>query len=275
MCIPRERQGKAQEPSGLSTSMNRTDQMNRLDQIDLLGVRIDLVSMDEALARIEEFIRDGSPHHVVTADASAVLRAHTDPRFREILRDAALVVPDGIGVVWAVRLLGWRVPERVPGVELVERLCALSAQRGYRVFFLGAAPGVADEAARVLSARYPGLRVAGTYHGYFRPEEEEGILAMIQGSHPHILFVALGVPAQEVWISRYRETLGIPVCIGVGGSFDVLSGRLRRAPRWMQRIGLEWLFRWYQEPWRWRRILALPRFALLVAKARLSRKSNS
>jgi N-acetylglucosaminyldiphosphoundecaprenol N-acetyl-beta-D-mannosaminyltransferase len=246
-----------------------------METVDLLGVHIHLVSMEEAVARIEEFIQDGSPRHVVTADASAVLRAHRDPRFREILRDADLVVPDGIGVVWAARLLGWRVPERVPGVELVERLCALSAQRGYRVFLLGAAPGVAEEAARVLAARYPGLCVAGTHHGYFRPEEEGRILAMIQGSRPHILFVALGVPTQEVWISRHRGTLGIPVCIGVGGSFDVLSGRLRRAPRWMQHLGLEWLFRWYQEPWRWRRILALPRFALLVVKARLSRKSSS
>ncbi|MDR7433906.1 MAG: WecB/TagA/CpsF family glycosyltransferase [Armatimonadota bacterium] len=241
------------------------------DQVHLLGVRIDLLSMEEAVARIEQFIQDGSPHHVVTADASAILRAYEDPRFREILGNASLVVPDGIGVVWAARLFGRHVPERVPGVELVERLCALSAEKGYTVFLLGAAPGVAEEAARVLSTRYPGLRVVGTHHGYFRPEEEEGILARIQGNRPHLLFVALGVPAQEAWIARHRDILGVPVSIGVGGSFDVLSGRLRRAPRWMQRLGLEWLFRLLQEPWRWRRILALPRFVWLVAKARVSR----
>jgi N-acetylglucosaminyldiphosphoundecaprenol N-acetyl-beta-D-mannosaminyltransferase len=234
----------------------------------ILGVRVDGVTFDQAVAFMEAFINEGRPHQVVTVNPEFVMVAQRDAEFRSIINHAALALPDGVGVWWASRRLGCPVPDRIPGVDLVDRLASLSAQRGYRLFLLGAMPGVAERAARALCDRYPPLVIAGTYGGSPRPAEEDAIVACIRASRPHILLVAYGAPAQDRWISRHLERLEVPVCIGVGGSFDYLAGVRPRAPGWLRRAGLEWLHRLMTQPWRWRRMLALPRFAWQVLRDR-------
>ena len=154
--------------------------------------------------------------------------------------------------------------ERVAGVDLVDRLSAAAAQRGLRVFLLGAQPGVAEATAAILTARYPGLVIAGVYAGSPRPEDEDTIVALIAQARPQILFVAYGAPKQDLWIGTHGAALGVPVMMGVGGSFDFIAGVQKRAPRWVQRVNLEWFYRLVTQPWRWRRQLALPRFAWAV-----------
>jgi len=223
------------------------------------------------MACVEAFIEDGSPHQVVTVNPEFVMAAQSNAEFRRVINSSGLALPDGVGVLWASRRLGLPVPGRIPGVDLVERLAALAAERGHRLFFLGAMPGVADKAAEVLRARYPGLVVAGTYAGSPRPEDEIAILARIHVAHPHILLVAYGAPAQDLWIARNLNRLAVPVCIGVGGSFDYIAGTRPRAPRWLRQLGLEWLHRLITQPWRWQRMLALPQFAWQVLCSRPDR----
>lgn len=237
--------------------------------IRLLGVRITPVTMDEALAQVREFIRDGTPHMIVTSDATGVVRAQEDAELREIMEGADLVTADGHGVVLAARLLNAPIRERVSGVDMVQRLCEVAAETGRSVFLLGGREGVAQAAADKLCSAVPGLQIAGVQHGYFGPEEEPEIIARIRQLRPGVLFVAFGIPRQEKWIRAHMAELGVPVCIGVGGSFDVISGRLKRAPVWMRRCGLEWLYRVCQEPWRLPRLKALPRIAWLALKAML------
>jgi N-acetylglucosaminyldiphosphoundecaprenol N-acetyl-beta-D-mannosaminyltransferase len=186
-----------------------------------------------------------------------------------VINGADLAVPDGVGLVWAGRLLGHPFRGRVPGVELTRRLAALCAARGYRLYLLGAAPGVAEETARRLEAEYPGLAIAGTYAGSPAMEEEEDIVARIRAASPHLLLVAYGAPHQDLWLHRNLPRLGAVVGIGVGGTFDYISGRVPRAPAWMRRAGLEWLYRLVRQPWRWRRMLALPAFGWQVLRQAL------
>jgi N-acetylglucosaminyldiphosphoundecaprenol N-acetyl-beta-D-mannosaminyltransferase len=196
--------------------------------------------------------------------------AREDPAFRAAVNGADLVVPDGVPVLWAARLLRQPLGERVTGVDLVEQGAALAAARGYRVFLLGAAPGVADAAAAALTRRHPGLCIAGTYAppiGPFSAEENARMVAAVRAARPHLLFVAFGAPRQELWIRAHLDELEVPVCVGVGGTFNFLSGAVPRAPRWMRRAGLEWAHRLAHEPGRlWRRYLVhdLPVFLRLL-----------
>jgi N-acetylglucosaminyldiphosphoundecaprenol N-acetyl-beta-D-mannosaminyltransferase len=200
--------------------------------------------------------------------------AHGDAEFRSVINQADLAVPDGVPVLWAARLNGAPLLERVTGVDVVEQGAALAAERGYRIFLLGAEDGVAAEAAAELERRNPGLPIAGIYSPPVGPssdEENERMVALVRAARPDILFVAFGAPKQDVWISHHLHQLGVPVCVGVGGTFNFLAGRVPRAPRWMQRRGLEWAYRLRQEPRRlWRRYLVgdLPLF-LRLATARL------
>ena len=235
----------------------------------LLGVGVDRVTIEQAVRRIDTFVRTTRPHHIVTVNPEFIMQARGDRHFRRVLNQADLAVADGIGVVWAARILGDRLPERVGGIDLVERLAQQAADRGYRLFLLGAAPGVASTAAQVLRRRHPRLCVASTYAGSPQPAEEEQICALIRAARPHLLLVAFGAPAQDLWIARNLPRLDVPVAIGVGGAFDFLAGRVPRAPLLLQRCGLEWLFRLARQPWRWRRMLALPRFALMVLAIRV------
>lgn len=237
--------------------------------MSILGVRVDAVTAAEALDIIEQIVREGRPQQVVTVNPEFVMAAQANQAFRRVLNAAALALPDGIGLVWAARILGQRLPERVAGSDLVPRLAERAARRGWKLFLLGAAPGVAEQAAARLVARCPGLTVAGTYAGSPAAAEEEDIVARVRAVRPGVLFVAYGAPAQELWIARNLERLGVPLCMGVGGALDFIAGVRRRAPRWVQRLGLEWLYRLLQEPWRWRRQLALPRFAFAILMERL------
>ena len=160
------------------------------------------------------------------------------------------------------------MPGRVAGVEIVERLCELSSDRGYRLFFLGAAPGIAEEAADKMRLKYPGCLIVGTHDGFFAPDDEPGILQHIRDSKPDVLCVALGIPKQEKWIDRRRHDLNVPVLIGVGGTLDVLSGRARRAPRWLQNMNLEWLYRLAANPRKIGKVMTLPRFVLMTLRSR-------
>jgi N-acetylglucosaminyldiphosphoundecaprenol N-acetyl-beta-D-mannosaminyltransferase len=238
-------------------------------QISILGIRVDNVTYEEALIRMEGFISDGQPHQVVTVNPEFIMTAREDPRFANILNLAHLALPDGQGLLWAARILGTPLRERVTGVDTLIGTAALAAEKGYRVYLLGAAEGVAEAAGRELARRYPGLEIVGTYAGSPTLDEEEDILNMIWQARPQVLFVAYGAPQQDKWIARNLSRLGVPVAMGVGGAFDFISGQAKRAPRWLQRLGLEWLHRLYHQPWRWRRMLILPKFAWLVFRARI------
>jgi N-acetylglucosaminyldiphosphoundecaprenol N-acetyl-beta-D-mannosaminyltransferase len=232
--------------------------------VRLLGVPVHLVTPEETMRRLEEFVEDGRPHHVVTVNPEFIMAAQKNAEFYRVLNAAHLALPDGIGVVWACRLMGYPLTERVTGVDTVQAVARLAARRRWRLFLLGAAPGIAEQAAAVLQRANPGLQIAGTYAGSPAPAEEDHIVEMVRAAAPHFLFVAYGAPQQDLWIARNLARLGVPVAMGVGGTFDFLAGKARRAPAWMQRAGLEWLYRLMQEPRRWRRMLALPRFALCV-----------
>jgi len=189
------------------------------------------------------------------------LAAQNDPDLRQIMENAALVVPESWGIQWASRRLGEPLKEFTPGIDLMQALCAIAEQDARPVYLLGSAPGAATAAAAKLHERFPNLVVVGTDHGYFGPAEEAQVIRRILDVKPTLLFVGMGMPAQEKWIARNLAALKVPVVMGVGGSFDVLSGELKRAPAWMRRSGVEWLYRLAQEPWRWRRIAMLPIFA--------------
>lgn len=195
--------------------------------------------------------------------------ARQDAELRGIVAGADLVTPDGAGILWASRLLRTPITHKVSGVDLVAHLCRLSAEQGYRLFFLGAAPNVAEEAAAKLRERYPGAQIVGTRDGFFKPEQEPQVLAQIKAAAPDVLLVAFGIPKQEKWIARYKETLGVPVSIGIGGSFDVYSGRVKRAPVFMQKHGFEWLHRLASNPKKIGKVMTLPKFVLLALRQRL------
>jgi N-acetylglucosaminyldiphosphoundecaprenol N-acetyl-beta-D-mannosaminyltransferase len=241
-----------------------------LPTVQILGLPIHNVDMSTALDEIDSFIREGAPHHIVTADASMLVMAQQDSALRAIIARADLITPDSAGILWAARRHGTDLRERVSGVEIVERLCERSAQQGYRIYFLGAGPTIADQAAERMRRKYPGAQIVGTRHGFFSNDDTEEIVSNIRACAPDVLCVALGIPKQEKWISEHRDSLGVSVLIGVGGTLDVLSGTVRRAPVLMQRARLEWLWRVLSNPRKISKVLLLPRFVLMVRRARQS-----
>ena len=244
----------------------------KIDTVHILGVGVARMGMSQVLDWIRMMIDQGRPRHIVTANAEIIYKAYREPDFGRLLGNADLVTPDGSGVVWAARILGRPVPERVTGIDLITRLFASAEEKGWKIYFLGAKPEVVEKAVLNTLGKFPRLQVCGYHHGYFYQEEEEKVVSNIVGEAPHILLAALGVPKQEQFIQRYIKELNVPVSIGVGGSFDVLAGVAERAPEIMQKYGLEWLYRLYQEPWRYKRMLALPQFALAVLKQKLGSK---
>jgi N-acetylglucosaminyldiphosphoundecaprenol N-acetyl-beta-D-mannosaminyltransferase len=243
--------------------------------IAILGARVDAVGRDDAVARIVHAVAASEALRVVTLGVEMVMFAQRDARFRATVAGAGLVVCDTIGILLASRLRGGPLRERVTGVDLVESLAQRSAQDGdVRLFLFGSAPGVAERAAAALGARYPGARIAGVRSGYFQADERDAIVAAISASGANVLLAGLGSPKQEFWLEENLRATTCAVGIGVGGSFDVLAGTKRRAPRVMQRLGLEWLYRLLQEPSRWKRQLALPRFAFAATREALFAKER-
>jgi len=233
----------------------------------ILGVRVDCLNMAGAVDAIARMVGDhGTTRLVATVNPEFVMRARVDEPFREALESAALCLADGIGVVWAMRRQGCPQYERVSGSDLVPLLAARCARRGWRPFLLGSRPGVAAEAARRLEADNPGLQVAGVHVGSPGPEEDDETLRRVGAARPDLLLVAYGAPHQELWIARNLSRLDVPVAIGVGGTFDFLAGRVRRAPGWMRRMHLEWLWRLALQPARVRRMAVLPAYALAVLR---------
>lgn len=228
---------------------------------------IDVITSTALLARIAAAVETETVTSIATVNAEYVVRAAHDPRFRTLLTRTAINTADGHGVVWALRRRGRRLERRVGGSDLVWDIPEQAAIRGHRLFLLGAAPGVAGVAAERLRARFPGLCIAGTYAGSPAPREEEAIVDLIRRARADIVLVAYGSPEQDVWIERNLPRTGAAVAMGVGGSLDYVAGLAVRAPRWMQDHGLEWLWRLAREPWRWRRMLALPRFVWLAWRA--------
>ena len=243
-------------------------------RINLGGVKIDRVDAASAVDRIRGFLRSGRLNQIVTVNLDFVAISRRDADFRETLNAAELAVADGMPLVWVSQMTDEPLPQRLTGVELVDECCRVAVETNSSVFLLGAAPGVADEAADRLQERFPGLRIAGVYAPPFGPltvDENERILTAIHAARPEFLFVALGAPQQDVWIRANRDRLDVPVCMGVGCVLDLLAGVVSRAPVWMQRTGLEWLFRLLQEPGRlWRRYILddLPTLAWLVQLVR-------
>lgn len=236
---------------------------------EVLGVKLDAVDMAGALQQVACFIKQGLPQQIVTVNAEIIYLAHQTPPLKKIINQAGLVVPDGSGVVWAARLLGNPVPARVPGIDLAVNIAREASREGWPLFLYGAAPGVAAQAATRLEEQFPGIKISGTAHGYLNAREQQALVNRLRQSPPDVLLVALGAPKQEYWIREHLPALKIPVCIGVGGSFDVLAGRVNRAPRWVQRAHLEWFYRIIRDPRRWKRSLAIPRFVWLVLLAKL------
>jgi exopolysaccharide biosynthesis WecB/TagA/CpsF family protein len=251
------------------------------NRIKLFQVGIDQVDNQETIQKIEEFIISKKANQIVTPYTLAVLRAMKDREYHAILKSADLVTPDGAGILWATTTLNHPLPERVTGIDIIHNICRLATKEGYSLYLLGSYPGVAGEAALNLTKKYPGIKIAGSHHGYFAGEdsqncedvknsnsdknkEEEKIIDEIRENRPDILLVGMGVPKQEKWISKNLDKLDVPVCMGVGGSFDVLSGRIPRAPLWMQRHGMEWIYRSIKQPNRAFRTLALFYFIWLV-----------
>jgi len=236
--------------------------------IRILGVRVDKVDMMDALCHVDSFIQGDGFHHIITLNAEIIYQAQFNQSLKELINSADLVTPDGSGIVWAAGYLGEPVPERVTGIDLMMELCKQAHHNGWKIFLLGGAPGVADEAADNLRAQYSNINIVGTHHGYFNETEEGRVFEQVRQAEPDLIFVALGAPRQEFWIREHKEKLPVKIAVGVGGSFDVVSGRVKRAPVWMQRLKLEWLARLIKEPWRFKRMLSLPKFVLMVMRSK-------
>ena len=276
------------------------------NRIKLFQVGIDRVDVKSVISRIEEFIVTKKSHLVVTPDTLAILRAKKDVDYFNIIQSANLVTPDGAGILWATTILHHPLKERVTGIDIIQGICKLAAKKAYSIYLLGASPGVAKEASLKLTQKYPGLKIIGNHHGYFhatslsdetvKPQihknkvnsgtegiakgmdikynernEEAKIIQEINNKKPDILLVGMGVPRQEKWIAGNLKSkrLNVPVCMGVGGSFDVLSGKIPRAPLWMQRHGMEWVYRFIKQPKRAFHTLALFYFMGLVIMGKI------
>lgn len=247
-----------------------------MPRFEVLGCRVDAIGRAEAVERIAQFAQGTPPALVVTLGVEMVMYAQHDRRFRDLIAHCGLSLCDTIGILLASRLRGGPLRERVTGVDLIAPLARRSVEVGdVRLFLFGGAPGIAERAAAALCAAHPGLRVAGTRNGYFAPGESAGIAAAIAASGANVVLVGLGSPKQEYWLEEFLGATGAGVGIGVGGTLDVLAGSAARAPRPFQRLGLEWLYRLVREPSRWRRQLALPRFAAAVLRETLIRRGNN
>ena len=235
------------------------------EPVKILDVPVHPLTMGEAVAALETSIKNGKQAFVVTANAEIIMMCQQDDDYKKIVSQSAeLVLPDGAGAVWAGRHLGYKIPERVAGFDLYCQLLGRAAKEGYKVYFFGGSPGIAEAAKAKSEELYPGVNIVGCRNGYFKEEESQSIIDEINNSGADILFAALGAPKQEKWLERYRNQLQPKVLMGIGGSFDVFAGKMERAPKWMQDASLEWAFRLYKQPSRFMRMMALPKFVLKV-----------
>ncbi len=235
----------------------------------ILNVKINNFDYNETINKIINLVDERRKGYVITANSLMVMKATENILFKRILNDAKIITPDGIGLIWASNFLGQPLKSRVTGIDLTKRLLRLCAFKGYRLFLLGSSPGITTKIKMGLEENFPGIKIVGFHHGFFSKKEEVLIIEEITRSQPEIIFVGLGSPAQEKWINRNYYAFDQGVFIGVGGSFDILSGQVKRAPFLFQRLGLEWLYRLIRAPYRWRRMLALPKFVWYILIQRM------
>lgn len=234
--------------------------------VSILGLPIQNVTMDEAVKDIYGFFAARESKIVVTPNAEILQMYAADPAVKEALKKADYIVPDGVGVLLAAKRLGTPMKEKVAGVELSRHLLEKAAKEGGNVYLLGAKPGVAAEAKRCLEEEIPGISIVGVRDGYFKPEDEPAIIDEINGLDVDMLFVCLGAPKQELWMAAHKAELKVGVMLGLGGSLDIFSHTLKRAPQWMIKCRIEWLYRVIKEPYRIGRIASLPKFLLSIKK---------
>lgn len=239
-----------------------------LTKKSILGVGVSQVNMQSAIRQIEQWVRSRQPVYVTVTPAHAIMDCYRKPELRAIFNASGMTTPDGMGVVWILRLMGCRTVQRVYGPDLMLAACERSLQTGWRHYFYGGSPEVLDKLRARLSERYPGLVIAGAYAPPFRElndQEDREVIERINAANADIVWVGIGSPRQEIWMNKHLGRLNAPVQIGVGAAFDFHSGRKKQAPRWIQRSGFEWLFRLLTEPGRlWKRYIQYPIFILLV-----------
>jgi len=226
------------------------------DSTNVLGCPISKLDLDQVIAEAQSFIKSKKPHYIAVVNVAKIVKMRSDRQLTTSVKSADLIGADGVPLVWASRLLGNPLPGRVNGTDLMYSLLEKADEVGYRVFFFGAKEEILQAVLARVRSEYPGVEIAGWQNGYFKPEDEWNIARKIRASRADILFIAFGTPKEEIWVGRYLQAMGVPVVHGVGGSFDVFAGLIPRAPVWMQKAGLEWLFRLLQEPGRmWKRYL--------------------
>ena len=239
------------------------------ERIDILGVPVDCVNMEQAVAAVDAMIEGENPQSIIAVNPEKVMKGRQDPDLLRQLHRSGLLSPDGIGVVIAARIFGLAKMERVPGSELMPAICELAANKGYRIFLFGADPEVNQKTHDILLRRYPGIRIVGNRDGYLSDSEMSSLVSEISSSGADILFLALGSPRQELWMRKYLNNSNVKVCQGVGGTFDVIAGKVRRAPAIFRNLHLEWFYRLLSNPRRMLRQTALPQFLIAVMKKRL------
>lgn len=236
------------------------------DRTEFMGVPVDAITMQQTIERIHQSIVAGEKIQHMAINTMIILRMVEDPQFMHTLSKCEVINADGIGVVMASKLLGHPLPERVTGIDLMEALIALAAKEGFKPYFLGAQEEVVQRTVSHYRQKYPKLEIAGYRNGYFKESDEKQIAEDIRESGADMLFVAISSPKKELFLGEWRDTMNVPFCMGVGGSFDVVAGKFKRAPEWVQRAGLEWVYRWKQEPRRMfrRNAVDMPKFVAMV-----------
>ncbi len=241
-----------------------------IEKVNILGIGISAIQMDDAISKMEEWIEKNEPHYVCVCPVSTIMECQRDERLRDIVNSAGLATPDGMSIVWLSKLSGYPHTERVYGPDLMLAFCRVAQEKGYSNFFYGGANDVPEKLVQNLRKRFPRLKVAGTYLPPFRSltqEEDQAVIEMINKASPDVIWVGISTPKQDKWMADHLGSVAAPVMVGVGAAFNFLSGEVKQAPKWMQRNGLEWLFRLYQEPGRlWYRYLVYnPLFVLNLA----------
>lgn len=234
--------------------------------VPIFGIPFSKLNMKDTVKYLTEAVQSGQPHQVITANPIMVMTAMEDPSYKNMMQSAEIIVPDGSGIVWAAQVGGNPLTERVTGFDLVHELLKIGENYRWKFYLLGSTQEVIQEAAKRLQNQYPAAIIAGCRDGFFGPDQDDEVIEEIRAAAPDILFVARGADTQEPWIARHKERLGVPVIMGVGGTFDVVSGKTKRAPKAFQKMRLEWLYRLLREPSRFGRMLALPKFAVKVLR---------
>lgn len=238
----------------------------KVPTVSVFGIPVCKWGMKDTVDYLAKAVSSGTPHQIITANPIMIMAALENPEYKQMMQNAELIVPDGSGVVWAAQKGGDPVAERVAGIDLMHELLLLGAQKQWRAYLLGSTQEVIEETSSRLSRQYPGLVIAGYRDGFFGPEQDEEVVQAIKKAAPQLLFVARGADNQEPWIGKYKQKLGVPIMMGVGGSFDVISGKTKRAPLVFQKLRLEWLYRLLKQPSRLPRMLALPKFTVRVMR---------